>query len=312
METDQTPPDGLTANTRRKRERNRAIPILPEVRFHRFETTGIEVREDTATNTLVLRGTPIVYDTPYSVRDIFGEFEEVMLPGVAAGALARGADVRFLFNHDGLPLARSASGTLTLEDSPTALHMTASLDARQQLANDLAVAIERGDVSSMSIGFTVARDSWDEAFEHREIAEFKDFLDVSAVSYPASPTTSIAVAQRMLFDTPVESRARMRRIYSDLRAGKVLSQSNEDKLVSAVQTLHEVLGAGGVDPASLIDAPDQDADDGPQVTVFDDGTGGSAGTQSDGTTGIGYVDGTGVRAAALTWRASVEARKRRR
>ena len=164
-----------------------------------------------------------------------------MRSGAAEDCLARGADVRFLFNHDGLPLARTSSGTLKLIDTPKALVATARLDTRQQFANDLAVAIERGDVSQMSVGFTVADDEWNPAEDERVINRLSDLLDVSAVTYPASPTTSIEVAHRMLLQAPVESRARIRKAWlalRELREGKVLSSANQKLITDALEALH--------------------------------------------------------------------------
>ena len=83
------------------------------------------------------------------------------------GELATTADCRFLINHTGMPLARTLSGTLTLTEGPTALSFRATLDARQQMANDLAVSIERGDVSAMSCGFVVGRDKWSADYQKR-------------------------------------------------------------------------------------------------------------------------------------------------
>jgi HK97 family phage prohead protease len=294
------------SNSRRK-ERHRAVPLMPEVRHWR--ATGLEVREASKTNELVITGTPIVYDTPYSVVDMFGEFTERMMPGVATDALQRGADVRFLFNHDGLPLARSTSGTLTLHESASQLDFEARLDARQQLANDLAIAIERGDVSQMSCGFIVARDEWDDAMEDRAIHSFADLLDVSAVTYPASPTTSIAVAHRMALEIPIESRARLRKIYAELRAGRVLSQDNQDKLVAAAHAIHAILDSSGFDPGDLVGSedgvsqPDDDQAGTPNdslslgdnagISRLDDGTVGGGGQTMAGSPG--YADGTGTR-----------------
>ncbi|HEY1690069.1 MAG TPA: HK97 family phage prohead protease [Solirubrobacteraceae bacterium] len=264
----------------RRKPRHRAVPLLPEVRF--YNGTVVEIRKQADTDKIVISGTPIVYDTPYVVRDAFGEFEERMRPGVASAILQRGVDVRFMFNHDGLPLARTGAGTMKLTDTSAALRMTATLDARQQIANDLMIAIERGDVAEMSSGFIVARDEWDEQMEHREVLQLADLLDVSAVTFPASPTTSVEIAKRMAYAMPEESRARMRKLYADVRAGKVLSQGNQDKLVSAVKALHEVLGGAGFDPNDLIeDAVDDDASDGGDATGAQDGPEGFAdGTRS--------------------------------
>lgn len=168
-----------------------------------------------------------------------------MLPGVASDVISRGADVRFLFNHDGLPLARTTSGTLTLDTNNTrGLPMTATLDSRQQLANDLAVAIERGDVNQMSCGFVVGTDDWNDAGDQRSISKFSDMFDVSAVTYPASPTTSIELAYRSLLAQPVESQARTRQLWvtvgKNLRAGQPLSAETTADLQTALDALHSV------------------------------------------------------------------------
>ncbi len=228
---------------RPKKPRHRSgPPVSLEVRH--FSTEGkIELRDD-GSNVLQLVGTPIVYNTPYLVRDMWGSFTETMKPGVVADLLSKGCDTRFLVNHGAggsIPLARTTSGTLKLEDTPAGLRCTAMLDARQQLATDLAVAIERGDVSQMSCGFVVdpEGDEWVDN-ETRNIHKFRSLEDVSAVTYPASPTTSISVAQRMLFDAPVESRERVRRMWAitrDLRDGRPVDPSDIDILSDGLRAL---------------------------------------------------------------------------
>ena len=294
--------------TPRRKARHRAVPLMPEVRH--WAASGLELRSSADSDTITITGEPIVYNTDYQVRDLFGEFTERMTTGVAANVLADGVDCRFLFNHDGLPLARTVSGTLVLEDTPTALRFSARLDARQQLANDLAVAVERGDISQMSCGFIVAEDNWDERMEDRTILRLADLLDVSAVTYPASPTTSIDVARRMAMEIPVESRARARKLYADLRAGKMLSQANQDKIVEAASALHQILDNSGFDPQQLIE------DSSP---VDDDE---AVGVESDDASDPSYADGSGVRsddpgepiraAKLATLRVQMNARKLRR
>ena len=102
-------------------------------------------------------------------------------------------DVRFFFGHDGLPLARTTSGSLTLTDTRDALLFSATLDTRMTAARDLLVAVGRGDVSQCSIGFCVEEDSWSEDFTSRTVTKWASLFDVSAVTFPASPTTSISL-----------------------------------------------------------------------------------------------------------------------
>jgi HK97 family phage prohead protease len=151
------------------------------------------VRSSTTATGTVVTGTPIVYGVPYTVHDAFGTYEETMVPGVARQVLSEDPDVRFLINHgEGgtLPLARTPS-TMTLQDAPTGLNFTATLDTRQSAAADLVIAIDRADVSQMSCAFMVGSDVWNEDYTQRTISSFAQLLDISAVTYPASPTTSI-------------------------------------------------------------------------------------------------------------------------
>lgn len=217
-----------------------------ELRY--FKAEGLEIREQKKTDELILSGYPCLYETEYSVVDALGRFTEVIASRAATPALGAGADIRFLFDHSGLPLARSTSGTMTLTDSDTKLRAGIRLDARQQLANDLWVAISRGDVSQMSIGFALGPgdDEWTKDEKHRRIFRFRRLLDVSAVAYPASPSTSIAVRA-----VPVQSRARARRLVSDLRSGRAVSA---EQLRSVASVLGAALEVGDA-PARDVTAP---------------------------------------------------------
>lgn len=320
------------AKSSRKPRHRSSIPASREVRLRAAE---LEVRSGIGSNTIEITGTPIVYNTPYTVLDMFGEFEETMAPGVARNVLASNPDVRFLFNHDGLPLARSSSGTLELRDGKKGLSITATLDTRQSLANDLAVAIERGDVSQMSCGFIVANDTWDDDMTTRTIHRFADLLDVSAVTYPASPTTSISIAERMMMEAPVESRARVRRMWAvskELRNGRELTPETAELLMDGLKTLavadetvenalepEERAAKGDVDPDTVAKTAWDHASDAEGSIAAarnalppvggDDGTQGSGGDQ-----GPPKLDGTGTRSkrAALKLELDVLALRRRR
>lgn len=238
----------VTPTGRRRQSRT----LGPGREFRRFAASGLEVRAASGSDSITITGMPIMYDAPYQVCDMFGEFTETMHAGVATNVLATQPDVRFLFNHDGMPLARTLSGTLSLADTATGLSMTATLDARQQLACDLAVAIERGDVTQMSCGFVVAMDTWNADYTERDIWRLEQLFDVSAVTYPASPTTSIELALRSMMAAPVESRARLRHVWiaaREAREGKVLSAENAGLLQQALDALHE---ADDVDIPSIV------------------------------------------------------------
>jgi hypothetical protein len=140
-------------------------------------------------------GTPIVYaPISYSVTDQFGSFNERITPGALTQILPT-TDTRLLVDHDSSRLlARTTSGTLRLSDSSAGLNFEADLDPRDSDAMNTLVRIERGDLTQMGCGFVVGVDQWDSAYANRVITRFARLDDISAVTYPASPTTSIALA----------------------------------------------------------------------------------------------------------------------
>lgn len=159
-------------------------------RFSRQFTVRTELRAGAAgTDSTTLDGYASMTGSPYTVRDWLGEYDETIEPGAFKKTLAERDDVRLLLNHDGLPLARTASRTMTLDEDDQGLHVLAELDRRSTTTNDVAVAMERGDLDQMSFAFSVTRQEWNEDYTQRWIKELKLF-DVSVVTYPANPATS--------------------------------------------------------------------------------------------------------------------------
>ena len=137
----------------------------------------------------VLEGYATVYNFAYDLGGgpAAGGFTEIIASGATAKSAAE-ADVRLLVNHDGIPLARTKSGTMTLESDAIWLRVTAQLDPTNPMSVSLRSAMERGDMDQMSFAFKVLRDSWDAKYEVRTIHEVR-LYDVSVVTYPASGAT---------------------------------------------------------------------------------------------------------------------------
>ncbi len=100
--------------------------------------------------------------------------------------------MRLLINHDGLPLARTKSGTLTLEQDDVGLLCDAHLDGESPLVRSLKSAMDRGDADQMSFAFRVTQQDWNDDYTDRTIREAQLF-DVSVVTYPANPATSVSL-----------------------------------------------------------------------------------------------------------------------
>jgi len=129
-----------------------------------------------------------------------GHFKERILPGAFAKAL-RTSDVRLLVNHEGLPLARTSSGTMKLTETRQGLEMEAKLQRSDPDVAALIPKIERGDLSQFSFAFDVASDGQEFEGEERTITEFAEIFDVSLVTFPAFEQTKItALRTRELFD----------------------------------------------------------------------------------------------------------------
>ena len=74
-----------------------------------------------------------------------------------------------------------------------------------QWARDLMLSIERGDVKEQSFAFTVKRDKWESPEkegdpEIRTIIEVKEIFDVSPVTFPAYPDTTVAKRSKDAFN----------------------------------------------------------------------------------------------------------------
>lgn len=117
---------------------------------------------------------------------------------VARGAFSKSigeSDVRFLINHDpNLVLGRNKAGTLTLAEDDEGLLVESDM-APTTYARDLAISMERGDVTQMSFAFEVVREEWEtlgDDTEMRTIVEAK-LWDVSAVTFPAYDDTDASL-----------------------------------------------------------------------------------------------------------------------
>jgi HK97 family phage prohead protease len=109
--------------------------------------------------------------------------------------------VKLLVNHDGVPIARTKSGTMTLESDDIGLRVRAELDPANPVVAELRSAMDRGDMDEMSFAFRAINDEWSPDYRERTIREVKLF-DVSVVTFPANPAT---VAQLRDSTEPVES-----------------------------------------------------------------------------------------------------------
>lgn len=151
--------------------------------------TTLELRASEDENTLV--GYAAVFDSPSEPMP----YTEYVRRGAFSKTLNDGADVRLLIDHDGVPLARTKSGTMSLEEDERGLRVEAELDPANPDAARVLSAMRRGDLSQMSFAFKTIKDSYNEDRSVRELKEVKLF-DVSIVTFPAYEDTVAELRSR--------------------------------------------------------------------------------------------------------------------
>ena len=140
--------------------------------------------------TLLIVGTPIVFETPTTINDPTGSYTEVIKRGALDGADL--TDSRLLVNHDltRIPLARTPK-TMQFSITEKGLEMRAELPNTEE-AKTAYTAVKRGDLTGMSFAFTVPEggDSFDAKTNTRTITKIAKVYEVSLVNFPAYPTAS--------------------------------------------------------------------------------------------------------------------------
>lgn len=171
----------------------RKLPTLPD-REERTFRADMNMEEG---NTVA--GYAAVFNKESEDMGWFTEMREIILPG--AFDEADMSDVRALFNHDpNMLLARTSSGTLSLSVDKNGLKYTFGIPDTTA-GRDLKELMQRGDISQSSFGFTIAKQSWEEEKDERgetirvtrKIEKIGRLYDVSPVTYPAYPDTSVAL-----------------------------------------------------------------------------------------------------------------------
>lgn len=152
-----------------------------------------EVR-DAGNGLLHFTGYAAVFDDPYEITDRFGTFTETIERKALSRTLSRNPDVVLNVNHDGLPLARTISGTLKLGTDTRGYHVEADLDPRDPDVESVRYKLERGDLSDMSWAFKVLVDVWNDDETERSVREVSvDGGDVSIVTTGANRNTNASL-----------------------------------------------------------------------------------------------------------------------
>jgi uncharacterized protein len=255
----------------------------------------VELRKDDKGATIGFAGHAAVFDQRTSIGNpLSWGFYEQIAPGAFTKTIQE-ADVRFLIDHDpSLLLARTKSGTLRLSEDKVGLAADADL-APTTYGRDLAVLLERGDVSQMSFGFQVVKDDWTEEqvetndgnsvdVEVRTIREAKLF-DVSVVTFPAYEGTdaklrsmTAVVGRRKDPDPFGRRREILKRAFVAMSDGNVallqqiltslaVADAAVDPITNALSMADEAMDEAQAGLAQILGVQDPDVEDDDETEV---------------------------------------------
>jgi len=226
-----------------KRDRLNGAPERRNVAVSEFE-----FRE--AGDSLALTGYASVFDEPY---EVYGGppagWMEIVDRRAFDKTLRSKPDVHLLINHEGMPLARTKSGTLKLSTDSKGLMVEADLDRRDPDVQRLETKMNRGDMDQMSFAFRVIRQEWNEDESERRMVEVSiDRGDVSVVNFGANPATSSS----------------LRSLLSVLESDDALAEARSigmHDLVEAQKALGKLVRASRPRPAMSVAAAERLLDD---------------------------------------------------
>lgn len=169
------------------------------VEYRTVSTGALDVENVDTDEPRQFRGYAAVFNSPSEPLP----FIETIRPGAFKRTLNSEHEVKMFLNHNSdFVLGSTRSGTITLTEDERGLLVEGILP-ETTYGRDLAVLMQRGDVHSMSFGFSIPRDGdvWSDDGQSRELREIR-LHEVSIVTgFAAYPATEASVRNR---DEPVD------------------------------------------------------------------------------------------------------------
>jgi hypothetical protein len=165
--------------------------MTEKIETRRLTVNDFEVRQGPAGDGMSFSGYAAVFNSDSEPLP----FVERIAPGAFKRSLKSKNNIRMYLNHDSsMLLATTRAKTLRLMEDERGLKVEADLPDTT-VGRDLSTLIQRGDVDSMSFGFSVPPkgDSWSDDGMVRELKEVR-LYEVSVVTgFPAYQATSASV-----------------------------------------------------------------------------------------------------------------------
>lgn len=153
-----------------------------------YRNMTYSVRKDGDEPSFLVEGYASTFE-PYKLIEIDGEdYNERIEP--TAFDEADMTDVVYRIDHEGKVYARSSAGTIKLDIDERGLHQITDL-SKTKAGKEHFEEIAAGNYPQMSFAFTVGEDHYDAETRTRIIDRIEKVFDISAVSFPANPTTEL-------------------------------------------------------------------------------------------------------------------------
>ena len=180
--------------------------------FRAMSMTATDTVDQAGNEAKVVEGYATTFDEPYYLYTIYNEDDTVR--GIVYEEVDRDAfrdadtsDVIMQYDHVGRVFARLSNNTLSLEEDDHGLKIRAYLGGTE-IGRQLYDEIKGGYTNKMSFGFSVSKAHLERHANGRDyirkIEGIKKLYDVSAVSYPQNPFTSISEATRAALDGEIQ------------------------------------------------------------------------------------------------------------
>lgn len=225
-----------TVNVQLKKQKEEKMPSKVE---RRVNDVKFEIREgELDTSKMTFTGYAAVFNSPSEPLP----FTEYIMPGAFKRSLKSRNEIKLFMNHNtDIVLGSTRAKTLKLSEDSRGLLAEAVLPDTTA-GRDLSVLMQRGDVSSMSFGFSVPSkgDKWTNDGMSRELHQIR-LHEVSIVTgFPAYEATTAtvrsidALATRTGMDADVLADALVK-----LESGENLSSQHANTITEAVAKLKE-------------------------------------------------------------------------
>lgn len=183
------------------------MPIKSDREYRNFKGFELKRAEDEK-ETFIVEGYASTFES-YALMDFEDEeWREQIAPDAFNDADM--SDVVFLRDHSGQVFARTKNNTIAILPDERGLFTRTNLSSTSA-SRGMYEDIEAGLYSQMSFAFTVGAQHFTEEVREdgkrvitRFIDSIKKVYDISAVAFPANPTTDIGISTRSIFDGAIE------------------------------------------------------------------------------------------------------------